>query len=70
MCNTVQWTTLYQSLMVRYVHEAVYGRYVRAGRPVGRLESAVTLGEIQNGVQKALVGCSPDFFGVLKILTI
>ena len=68
LCCSVQWTTPYQSFMVRYVHEAVYGRYACAG--IDRLESAVTSGEFQNGIKKALVDCSPDFFVVLKILTV
>ena len=36
---------------------AVYEGYAHAGRPVGLPESAVTSGEFQNGVQKALVSC-------------
>ena len=50
-------STPYESFTVWYVPGAVYEGYARAGKPVGLPESAVTSGEFQNGVQKALVSC-------------
>ena len=50
-CTTVDLTSPRLSTPYQF-HEpgTVYGRYVCAGRPVGSLESAVMLGEFQNGV--------------------
>ena len=45
-------------------------RYVQARRPVDTPEIAVTSGEFQNSVYKALAGCSLDPFVVLKYHTI
>ena len=61
---------LYQTFAVLCKPGAVYKGYVRAGRHVGSPESAVTSGEVQNGIYKAMVGVSPGSFIVLKYHTI
>ena len=60
-------STPYQSFMACCIPGAVYRGYVRAGRPVGLLESAVTSSEVQNGVYKGIGRCFARFLRCVKV---